>query len=211
YRNLSKSLEENGIHHRRSCPYTHQQNFLAERKHRHIVALGLFMIAHSSMLIKIWDDAFTTAVYTINRNLFKHKPNYRNFRTFGCLCYPCTRPYNKHKLEYRSLPGVYLVYHNAHKGYKVLLPKGNVIVTRNIQFDESIFPFAQKMKGHSGCSDDYVLVTTPTLLYPLVQTEQTRQHPSLAKIQNQSSPNQHSTSQSTPNNSHSTHDTILLM
>ncbi|KAF7824227.1 Retrovirus-related Pol polyprotein from transposon TNT 1-94 [Senna tora] len=36
YRAFSKFLQTHGIHHRFSCPHTHQQNGSAERKHRHI-------------------------------------------------------------------------------------------------------------------------------------------------------------------------------
>ncbi|KAF7824215.1 Retrovirus-related Pol polyprotein from transposon TNT 1-94 [Senna tora] len=35
YRAFSKFLQTHGIHHRFSCPHTHQQNGSAERKHRH--------------------------------------------------------------------------------------------------------------------------------------------------------------------------------
>ncbi|TYI42346.1 hypothetical protein ES332_A01G092200v1 [Gossypium tomentosum] len=34
--------------------------------------------------------------------LFGHKPDYQQLRVFGCLCYPLLRPYNRHKLQYRS-------------------------------------------------------------------------------------------------------------
>jgi hypothetical protein len=50
-----------------SCPHTHQQNGSAERKHRHIVEIGLTLLAHAAMPLKFWDEAFTTATYLINR------------------------------------------------------------------------------------------------------------------------------------------------
>jgi transposase InsO family protein len=42
-------LETNGIFHRISCPYTAQQNGLAERKHRHVVEMGLSLLAQSGL------------------------------------------------------------------------------------------------------------------------------------------------------------------
>jgi histone deacetylase 1/2 len=45
----------------------HQQNGPAERKHRHIVEVGLSLLAYASMPLKYWDEAFLTAVYLINR------------------------------------------------------------------------------------------------------------------------------------------------
>lgn len=69
YKPLSKVFGDNGIIHRISCSYTPQQNGLAERKHRHIVETRLSPLAHSKVPLKIWDDAFSAAVYII------YKPN----------------------------------------------------------------------------------------------------------------------------------------
>ena len=73
--------------------------------------------------------------------LLKQKPAYHTFRTFGCLSFPFTRPYNKHKLEFRSKPCVFLGYGTQHKGYKCLTPSRQLIISRHVLFDESKFPF----------------------------------------------------------------------
>lgn len=39
--NMKQYLSENGIHNRISCPYTREQNGVAERKHIHFLELGL--------------------------------------------------------------------------------------------------------------------------------------------------------------------------
>lgn len=44
-----------------------QQNGSVERKHWHIVEVGLSLLAHASMPLKFWDEAFITAVFLINR------------------------------------------------------------------------------------------------------------------------------------------------
>lgn len=67
YRTLSTFLANHGISHRRSCPYVHEQNGLAERRHRHITEVGLTLLAQGSLPMKYWDDAFITAVHLINR------------------------------------------------------------------------------------------------------------------------------------------------
>ena len=62
-------------------------------------------------------------------------------RVFGCLCFPLTRPYNQHKLDFRSQPCVFLGYATRHKGYKCLTASGKIILTRHVVFDEYVFPF----------------------------------------------------------------------
>ena len=99
YHRLHKYFLDHGIINYISCPHTHQQNGSAERKHRHVVETGLALLAHSSMPVKFWDQAFNTVVHLINRlptrvidnatpleRLLgdKAKPNYDLLKTFGC-------------------------------------------------------------------------------------------------------------------------------
>jgi hypothetical protein len=56
-----------GISHHVSSPHAHQQNGSAERKHHHIVEVGLSLLAHASMPLQFWDEAFITVVFMINR------------------------------------------------------------------------------------------------------------------------------------------------
>jgi hypothetical protein len=44
----------------------HQQNGDVERKHHHIVEMGLALLAHASMPLKYWDEAFLAVTYLIN-------------------------------------------------------------------------------------------------------------------------------------------------
>lgn len=48
------------IYHRLTCPYTSQQNGVAERKHRHIQEMGLTLLADSGLSQNYWVDAFQT-------------------------------------------------------------------------------------------------------------------------------------------------------
>jgi len=41
-------------------------DLFVERKHKHIIALGLTLLHHASLPLKFWDSAFQTAVYLIN-------------------------------------------------------------------------------------------------------------------------------------------------
>ena len=150
YRRLHKYFLDHGIMHYISCPHTHQQNGSAERKHRHIFETGLALLANASMPVKLWDDAFYTAVYLINRlptrvidnatpleRLLgdKAKPNYHLLKTFGCACWPLLRPYNARKLSFRSKECVFIGYSSHHKGYKCLdVETGRVYISRDCHF-----------------------------------------------------------------------------
>jgi hypothetical protein len=97
--------------HHVSCPHAHQQNALAERKHHHIVEAGFALLAHASIPLKCWDDAFLAVIYLINRTpsrilnyetplerLFHQKPNYTFLlQVFWCAWWPNLLPYNTHK------------------------------------------------------------------------------------------------------------------
>jgi histone deacetylase 1/2 len=43
------------------CPHAHQQNDSVEHKHRHIVQVGLALLANVYMPLKFWDEAVLTA------------------------------------------------------------------------------------------------------------------------------------------------------
>jgi len=156
YKSLNSFFKRVGIHHLVSCPHAHQQNGAAERKHRHIVEMGITLLAHSSMPLKFWDEAFLTAVFLINRlpskvisddtpfgRLHGHEPDYQFLRTFGCAVWPNLRAYNSRKLQFRSKRCVFLGYSNSHKGFKCLDPsEGRIYISRDVVFDEGIFPFS---------------------------------------------------------------------
>jgi histone deacetylase 1/2 len=110
YQSLNLFFKRLGISHHVSCLYAHQQNRSAERKHRHIVEVGLTLLAHASMPLKFWDEAFITAVFLINRlpskvingdtpfeRLMGDTPDYSFLRSFGCAVWPNLRPYNSKK------------------------------------------------------------------------------------------------------------------
>jgi hypothetical protein len=97
YEHLNSFFSKIGIAHHVSCPHTHQQNGSAERKHRHIVEVGLSLMAQASIPLKFWDQAFLAATYLINRipsrviknmtplnKLFQQQVDYNSLHTFGC-------------------------------------------------------------------------------------------------------------------------------
>ncbi|GAA0163393.1 hypothetical protein LIER_19274 [Lithospermum erythrorhizon] len=152
FRNLSIL----GINHHVYCPHIPEQNG-TERRHRNIVETGLTLLAAAFMPLTYWDDVFATSVYLINRLPTKalgyispyqmrtsRSPTYSFLKVFGCRCFPYLRPYNKHKLQYRSIPCIFISYSPQQKGYQCLhLSTGRVYLSRHVIFYESIFPFNQ--------------------------------------------------------------------
>lgn len=67
FRALLPYLQNDEIHFSHPSPHTHQQNGRARRKHRHIVKLGLVLLAQASMPLSYWWSAFQTAVYLRNK------------------------------------------------------------------------------------------------------------------------------------------------
>ncbi|KAJ0806767.1 putative RNA-directed DNA polymerase [Helianthus annuus] len=155
FRNLSAFLSSLGIIHRRSCPHTSEQNGFVERRHRHVVETGLTLLAQSGVPSRFWHFAYDTAVYLINRmpsrtssnispfeHVFNHTPDYSFLRVFGSQCYPHIRPYNKHKMDFRSIPCVFLGYSPTHHGYRCLDPTSDrIYIARHVRFTEQYFPF----------------------------------------------------------------------
>lgn len=152
----SKHLADLGILHRTICPHTHHQSGSVESKHKHIVEMGLSLLAQAYLLIKFWDHAFITTVYLINRLptavldykvpftvLYNALPNYKFLKVFGCACYPCLRPYNANKLQFRSADCTFLDYSTSHKGYECLSPQGRLYISKDVLFNEFRFSYAE--------------------------------------------------------------------
>lgn len=154
FRVFTSFLNESGIEFRHPCPHMSEQNGIVERKHRHIVEMGLTLLAHSSMPLRFWWDVFATTVFIINHlptpvlnyislweKAFCSIPDFAFLRTFGCACYPCLRPYQTHKPQFHSTKCVFLGYSVTHKGYKCLSSNDHLYISRHVVFNENESPF----------------------------------------------------------------------
>ena len=115
YEKLNSFFQKIGISHKVSCPHAHQQNGAAERKHRHIVEVGLALLANSSMPLKfgmkLSSQQLISLIFFLVRSLII-KPLLRSYSlrsltiilctSFGCAVWPNLRPYNSRKLAFRS-------------------------------------------------------------------------------------------------------------
>lgn len=181
FKALNKVLQEAGIQLRESCPYTSAQNGRAERKHRHVVESGLTLLAQAKMPLQYWWEAFSTAVFLINRlptcvledkspyqQLFNKLPDYGAMKIFGCACYPCLKPYNQHKLQFHTTQCVFLGYSGSHKGYKCLSSTGRIFISRHVVFDEKHFPFQNGFLNTRKPAEP--LTNSINFLFPIVTT-----------------------------------------
>lgn len=96
-----------------------------------------------------------TIVYLINRTpspllsnktpyeqLFSKPPSYSHLRVFDCLCFVSTLSHNRSKFEPITHTCVFIGYPYVIKGCKVYnLVKNKILLSRDVTFKESIFPF----------------------------------------------------------------------
>ena len=151
-------LAKHGIIHQTSCPYTPQQNGVAERKNRHLMEVARSMMFYTNMPKRFWSDAVMTACYLINRTptrvledstpyevLNKRKPSVDYLRVFGCVCFVLQPGEHRNKLEARSVKAVFIGYSTTQKGYKCYVPETRrVMVSRDVKFVESRGYFDEK-------------------------------------------------------------------
>lgn len=178
YEKLNSFLTKVGISHLVSCPHAHQQNRHAERKHRHIVEVGLPCMPKLRCPSSFWDQAFLATTYLINRTssrviqgstpltrLLNLEIDYTSLKIFGCACWRNLCPYNSHKLQFCSKQCVFLVYSNMHKGFKCLdISTGRIYISRDVVFDESIFPFASLHENAGARLRSEILLLPSSLL-----------------------------------------------
>ncbi|KAJ4959756.1 hypothetical protein NE237_019666 [Protea cynaroides] len=99
--------------------------------------------------------------------LFKTKPDNNILKVFGCSYYPLMSPYNHPKFELRSLLYIFLGYSPKHKAIKCFhTPTGRLYISRNVKFDEHVFPFEQADSITS--SPQVWQISKPTNEIPLV-------------------------------------------
>ncbi|KAE8690040.1 hypothetical protein F3Y22_tig00110929pilonHSYRG00026 [Hibiscus syriacus] len=112
-----------------SCVRTPQQNWVAERKYRHLLEVARALRFHSKVPLKFWGECVLAACYLINRLpssvlswltpfelLYKKTPSLSRIRVFGCLAY-ATQTHLTDKFASRAIPSVFLGYSSTQKGY----------------------------------------------------------------------------------------------
>jgi transposase InsO family protein len=117
---VEEFLEEEGIKHEFSAPYTPQQNGVVERKNRTLIDMARTMLGEYKTPKRFWSEAVNTACHTINR-LYLHrllkktsyelltgnKPNVSYFRVFGSKCYILVKKGRHSKFAPKAVEGFF--------------------------------------------------------------------------------------------------------
>jgi hypothetical protein len=144
-------LEEEGIKHEFSSPYTPQQNGVVERKNRTLLDMARTMLDEYKTPDRFWAEAINNASYFINR-LYLHQilkktpyelltskqPNVSYFRVFGSKFFILIKRGRNSKFAPKAVEGFLLGYDSNTRAYRVFNKStGLVEVSCDIVFDEN--------------------------------------------------------------------------
>ncbi|KAK1693003.1 hypothetical protein QYE76_009700 [Lolium multiflorum] len=125
---MQEFVDDEGIKHEFSAPYTPQQNGVVERKSRTIIEMERTMLSEFSSPHNFWGEAISTAVHYSNRLFLRplhnrtpyelltgNKPNVMYIRVFGCKCLVKNNKGKLGKFETRTIEGTFVGYaENSH-------------------------------------------------------------------------------------------------
>jgi hypothetical protein len=148
---LRQVLAEQGTLVQFSCPSAHDQNGIAECKHRHLLETAPTLMIASSVPPHFWVDIVSTATYLINiqpsstlqddipfERLCGKTSNYSSLRLFSCVCYVLLASRERTKLTAQSIECVLLGYSVEYKGYRCWDPVARRMrMPQDVVFDES--------------------------------------------------------------------------
>ena len=157
---LSYFMTTHGIIHQTTCPYTPQQNGVAERKNRHLLNVIRASLFEAQTPISYWGEALLSATYLINRvpsRIINFQTPYQLLSTlinapstinlpphvFGCVAYVHLHKHQRSKLEPRAARCVFVGYGPHQKGYRCYHPATrHMFTTMDVQFHESTMYFS---------------------------------------------------------------------
>ncbi|KAJ0179281.1 hypothetical protein K1T71_004993 [Dendrolimus kikuchii] len=141
----NKYLQDSGIIHQKTNPYTPEQNGLCERLNRTVVEKAKCMLFDADLKKHFWAEAVNTAVYLRNRSIasginktpfeiwYGKKPDISNLRIFGSTVMVHIPKEKRLKWDRKAKICILMGYSNGIKGYRVYDPKIRKInTTRDI-------------------------------------------------------------------------------
>src|SRR3954466_1994855 len=147
---VEEFLDDSGITHEFSAPYTPQQNGVVERKNRTLIEMARTMLAEYNTPLKWWAETINTACHIVNR-VYLHKffnktsyelmvgkkPNVSYFKVFGAPCW-IHDPHHQSKFAPKACEGFMLGYGINSHTYRVFNSiEHKIVETVDVRFDES--------------------------------------------------------------------------
>ncbi|KAK1681870.1 hypothetical protein QYE76_042718 [Lolium multiflorum] len=128
---MQEFVDDEGIKHEFSAPYTPQQNGVVERKNRTIIEMARTMLSEFNSPHNFWGEAISTAVHYSNRLFLRplhnktpyelltgNKPNVMYIRVFGCKCLVKNNKGKLGKFETRTIEGIFVGYAEKSHAYR---------------------------------------------------------------------------------------------
>ena len=143
-------LDEGGIKHQCTVPYTPQQNGVAERKNKSLMEMAQCMVKTRASPHAFWLKAIMCATYVLNRCPTKalqsitpyeawhgRKPIVAHLRVFGCLAYALVPAQQCSKLDGKAVKCTFVGYSAKSKEYRLYYPQPKrIFVSQDVVFVE---------------------------------------------------------------------------
>lgn len=159
---VKKFLDQEGIRHQRTVPYTPEQNGTAEREMRTIVESARTMIYARQMDLRFWAEAVNVAVFVLNRSGTStvvgktpfelwagKKARIDQLQPFGTTVFVHVPKERRQKFNSKAEKCVFVGYDENVKGFRVWNPiTGKIQITRDVKFINE-FPNTVEVKTNS--------------------------------------------------------------
>ena len=165
---MQNFTRDKGLIHQTTCPYTPQQNGVAERKNRFILEITRALMIESLVPAYYWPEAIATATYLINRlstkilnlqtpiqalNQYTKVPSALTIqpRIFGCTVYVHIPKSTRTKFDPCAVKCVFVGYGINQKGYRCFDPVSNrMYTTMDCDFLETELYFQNQLSRQAG-------------------------------------------------------------
>ena len=174
-------LRHRGIFHMTAPRREPNYNAIIERSSAVVENMAFAMLTHAKKPKSWWDYAFDWATYVLDRcprksnqqhvtpfeAYFQEKPDLKDIRIFGCLCFALVHPEDHLHLEPRAQRGVFVGIDEERRSYRVILDGARkYTVARSVVFYEQSLVHAMRESIGLTVSDGSTSNLVPQGLVP---------------------------------------------